>query len=109
MERMSHNTAQEPAALGEVLSRLFALRGYGRPQAQRQLHEAWNRAAGAELAPQTRVLVLKQGVLHVGVANSALLSELTAFRKPELLEGLQAAAPQLRVRDIKFKLRGDLS
>jgi hypothetical protein len=106
--RVPYDTS-EPESLGGVLSKLFALRGLGRPQAQRQLQELWQRAAGPELDSQTRVLHLKNGVLHVAVSNSALLGELAAFRKTELLQALAADTAPIRVRDLKFKLRGTLS
>lgn len=107
---MDHHTQprREPHALGDVLSQLFALRGYGRVRGDRQLHDIWREVAGEMIARQTRVSGVKNGVLQVGVANSALLSELASFHKFSLLERLQADHPQLRLRDIKFKLRGDL-
>jgi len=98
----------EPDALGAVISRLFAVRGYGRIQADRQLHSAWKTIVGEEVARQTRVLGLKNGVLQIGVSNSALLSELASFRKQELMEQLKTEQPQLRLRSLKFLLRGDL-
>jgi hypothetical protein len=92
-----------------VISKLFAARGYGRPQADRQLHDLWKRAAGEEIARSTRVLGLKNAVLQIGVANSALLSELASFRKQELLARLKEQDKQLKLRDMKFQLRGDLT
>lgn len=107
-ERTRPYDTTEPSPLGDVLSNLFALRGYGRVQADRQLHDAWKEAAGPSLTGQTRVLALKNGVLQIGVSNSALMSELASFQKPELLQRLQQSAPALRIRDLKFRLRGDL-
>lgn len=106
MERTRPYDTSEPNPLGSVLSQLFALRGFGRPQANQQLHQLWRSVCGCELQQQTRVLGLKNGVLQIGVSNSALLSELTSFRKAELLERLQADHAELRVRDLKFRLRG---
>jgi predicted nucleic acid-binding Zn ribbon protein len=108
MDRID-SSRKEPAALGDVLSQLFVLRGYGRVRGDRQLREIWSEVAGEVIARQTRVAGIKNGVLQVGVGSSALLSELAAFHKPSLLERLQAEQPQLNVRDIKFKLRGDLT
>jgi hypothetical protein len=86
------------------LSQLFAARGYGRVQADRQLRTVWQQVAGDEIAGQTRVGGIKGGVLHVGVANSALLGELVSFLKAELLRKMNAEHAELRVRDIKFRL-----
>lgn len=107
MDRPS-GTRRDPHALGDVLSQLFALRGYGRVRGDRQLQEIWKEVAGETIGQQTRILGVKNGVLQVGVASSALLSELASFHKYSLLERLQADHSQLRLRDIKFKLRGDL-
>ncbi len=95
--------------LGDVLSQLFALRGYGRVRGDRQLHDVWREVAGEQIASQTRVAGIRNGVLQVGVASSALLSELAAFHKFSLLERLQAEHASLRIKDLKFKLRGDLA
>lgn len=107
-ERSRGYDTSEPNSLGDVLSQLFAQRGYGRARGEAQLHALWNEIVGEELAGRTRVMMLKNGVLHVGVASSALLSELASFRKGELMEQLHAALGRRKIRDLKFRLRGDL-
>jgi predicted nucleic acid-binding Zn ribbon protein len=107
-ERASDYDNSEPAALGSVLSKLFAMRGFGRVQADRQLQQAWEQVAGRELAKQTRLCGLKNGVLQVHVSSSPLLSELAAFRKTELLDRIKNEFSQLRIRDLKFRLQSDL-
>lgn len=107
-ERSRPYDTSEPDTLGSVLSKLFATRGYGRVQGDRQLHSAWKQVAGEETSQQSRVLTLRGGTLQIGVANGALLSELASFQKAELLEKLGSQFPHLRIRDLKFKLRGDL-
>ncbi|MEZ6046244.1 MAG: DUF721 domain-containing protein [Planctomycetaceae bacterium] len=97
-----------PQPLSKVLSDLFALKGYARVQGNEQLHQYWKKVAGSQLAAQTRVLGIKRGVLQVGVTNAPLLSELAAFRKTQLLKQLQEEASELKVRDLKFILRGDI-
>jgi len=108
-ERSRPYDTTEPDALGAVISKLFAIRGYGRVQADRQLHLAWKQIAGEEVARQTRVLGLKNSILQIGVSNGALLNELASFQKQELLQKFKEEFPQLRIRNFKFKLRGDLS
>lgn len=108
MERSAAQQRKDPAALGDVLSQLFALRGYGRIRGDQQLHHAWRQVAGDQIAAQTRVSGVKNGVLQVGVASSALLSELAAFHKHSLLQRLQTVHPHLKIKDLKFKLRGGL-
>lgn len=97
-----------PQPIGKVLSDLFALKGYARVQGNEQLHKHWKAVAGEALAAQTRVVGMKRGVLQVGVSNAPLLSELVAFRRPQLLKQLQEEASELKVRDLKFILRGDI-
>lgn len=99
----------EPHRLGDVLSHLFALRGYGRVQGDRQLQDIWRETAGEQIARQTRAGTIRNGVLQVGVSNSALLSELASFHKWSLLERLQKDHPRLGITDIKFRLRGDVA
>lgn len=102
--RKPERSPAEPVALGDALSQLFATRGYGRIQGDRQIREVWANVVGDDIQRQTRVSGIKNGVLHVGVDNSAVLSELVGFQKSEILGKLQHAYPDLRIRDIKFRL-----
>jgi predicted nucleic acid-binding Zn ribbon protein len=91
-----------PEILGSVISRLFASRGYGRPQADAQLAGLWREVAGERIASQTRVLGLKNGTLTIGVATSPLLSELSAFHHEHLLEQL-CARHGTAIRGLRFR------
>ena len=88
-----------------MLSQLFAMRGYGRVQGDRQLGQIWREVAGPTLAAGTKPLALRNGVLNIAVSNSALLAELSSYHKPLLLAELQARHPEFKLRDLKFKLR----
>lgn len=99
----------EPKAVGELLSELFALRGYGKVQSSRQLQEIWAEVVGQDIADLTRAVAIRNGVLQVAVSNSALLSELASFRKQEFLEEFRLRYADLKVRDMKFKLRSKRS
>jgi predicted nucleic acid-binding Zn ribbon protein len=92
-----------PESLGEILSRLFAARGWGRQQDRLRLEEAWTAAAGPETALSTRVGGLKRGVLEVIVANAVLLQELAHFHKRRLLEQLRRRLPGTTVTDLRFR------
>lgn len=94
-----------PRPLGDVLSRLMTLRGYGRIQGDRQLRELWRRVAGEEIAERTKVIGLRNGVLQIGVSSAPLLSELTSFHRHSLLQALRDEAGDSGVRDLKFRLR----
>ena len=58
-----------PEKIGEILSRLFAARGWGRKQDRLRLEHAWAEAAGAEYAPRSRVSGLRRNVLEVEVKS----------------------------------------
>lgn len=98
-----------PQPLKGVLSELITLRGWARSRGNAQLQQAWRQTAGPQFAGSTRAVAIKNGILHVGVGNSPLLSELNAFHKHELLLSLQKNNPELRVRDLRFKLDSDLN
>ena len=105
MESSSRRRTDQPQQLGDVLSQLFTLRGYGRPQAGRQLQNVWQEVAGDSIAGQTKVQGIKNGVLQIAVTSSAMLQELDGFHKWSLLERLTAEHSDLRIRDIKFRLK----
>jgi len=92
-----------PELLGEVLSRLFAARGWGRRQDRLRLEQAWEQAAGPQHAAHTRVNGLRRGVLEVVVANAVLLQELAHFHKRRLLEDLRRRLPGTTITDLRFR------
>lgn len=94
-----------PLPLSQALAQLIALRGYARVESRSQLVEEWSRIAGPEIAPYTRPLGVNRGVLQVAVANPVLLSELNGFHKSGLLLRLQQQRPELRIKDLKFRLQ----
>src|SRR5688572_2098434 len=96
---------QQIELLGEVLSRLFTARGWGRRQGRLHLERAWADAVAAcgLAAGQTRVAGLRRGVLEVVVANAVLLQELAHFHKRRLLEGLRARLPGTTLTDLRFR------
>src|SRR2546421_5640986 len=97
---MSEQRGPEP--LREILSRLFAARGWGRKQERLRLEQAWAAAAG-DLAGQTRVGALRRGVLEVEVASAVMLAELTHFHKRRLLAELRKQLPGVTLADLRFR------
>jgi predicted nucleic acid-binding Zn ribbon protein len=100
-ERKFHG--RSPKRIGNVIAQLVSRRGYAQIRAAGERDEAWQAAAGQELANMTQVAALRRGVLEVLVANSLLMQELT-FRKEELLKNLQQALPNDGVKQLKFKI-----
>src|SRR5260370_29599649 len=77
----THDVEKGPELIGEVLSRLFLARGWGRKQERLRLEQAWAEAVGSEGAKQTCVHGLRRGVLEVIVGNAVLLQELAHYQK----------------------------
>lgn len=95
-----------PEALGEILSRLFTARGWGRRQDRLRLEQAWTAAVDDVLphvARQTRVGNLRRGVLEVMVGNAVLLQELASFHKRKLLESLRRRLSGVTITDLRFR------
>lgn len=92
-----------PERLGEILSRLFAARGWGRRQGRLHLEQAWAESVDPEFVGQTRVAGLRRGVLEVEVANSVLLQELAHYHKRRLLERLRLRLPGTTLNDLRFR------
>lgn len=97
------NRPKGPELLGEVLSRLFTARGWGRRQDRLHLERAWAEAVGPEYEAQTRVAGLRRGVLEVVVANAVVLQELAHFHKRRLLEALRGRLPGTTLTDLRFR------
>lgn len=92
-----------PELLGEVLSRLFAARGWGRRQDRLRLEQTWEEVSGPDVARHTRIGKLQRQVLEILVDNSVLLQELAHFRKRTLLEQLRRRLPGLTLNDLRFR------
>src|SRR5215467_7414359 len=94
-----------PELLGEILSRLFTARGWGRRQDRLRLERAWSESiAGCGLKPEhTRVNALRRGVLEVMVDNAVLLQELAHFHKRRLLEQVRGKLAGTTINDLRFR------
>ena len=92
-----------PRRLGDTLGDLFAAKGYGRLRSRGELEAAWESAVGEAGRGRTRVEGVRHGVLTVAVADHALLEELAAFRKAELLAALRRELPDARLLDLRFR------
>lgn len=89
--------------IGEVLSRLFTARGWGRRQARLHLEQAWAEAVGLERAKCTRVCNLRRGTLEVEVNSGILLQELVQYHKRQILQKLRGLLAELTINDIRFR------
>lgn len=99
---MTDRLPTRPAPIGDLIAQLFAVRGYGRVEASRQLADVWNELLGPTAA-QTRLGTPKRGTLEVRVSHSVVMQELN-FRRDELLRGLQEKLPEAKIARFKFRV-----
>ena len=92
-----------PKPVGNVLSQLFAKRGYAQIQTAATCDSAWREAVGEKLALHTRPGSVKRGVLEVLVRNSSVLQEL-AFVKAKVIKILIKLVPEQNIRDLRFRV-----
>ena len=92
-----------PELLKEILGRLFTARGWGRRQERLHIEQAWEEAVGPEMAPHTRVLGIKRGILEVEVDNAVLLQELAHFHKRPVLEKMRKRLPETPLNDLRLR------
>ena len=93
-----------PRPLSDVLGELFALRGFGRLHGMLALQTAWDAAVGEAHRGRTRLGEVRRNVLTVTVDHPALLEELSAYRKHELLHTLRDACPDARIDDLRYRI-----
>jgi predicted nucleic acid-binding Zn ribbon protein len=92
-----------PEPLGEILSRVFTARGWGRKQDRLRLEHAWAEAVGPEYASLTRVNGLRRGVLEVEVIGAVLMQELAHYHKRKVLARLRERLPGTTLTDLRFR------
>jgi hypothetical protein len=100
------NEYSDPSPLAAALSELIARRGFARVEEHRQYHAAWQTVAAPHFAEHARISRVSRGQLIVEVDNGPLLSELSGFHTTELLKRLQTNYPQLKIKGLKFRLKG---
>ena len=98
-------TTSDPQPLSQAVADLIALRGLARVRGDEQIQSVWSEIAGERIATRTKVLGIKAGVLSIGVNNSALLNELASFHKMSLLKNLQKQHSELKIGDLKFRVK----
>jgi predicted nucleic acid-binding Zn ribbon protein len=92
-----------PQKMADVLSGLFARRGYAQVQAASTCERAWRESVGEKMAKHSRPGNVRRGVLEVTVRNSAVMQELT-FQKQTLLAKITGLLPDQKIRDLKFRV-----
>ncbi|WP_310820870.1 DUF721 domain-containing protein [Stratiformator vulcanicus] len=100
--------SSRPQSLGEALSHLIQAKGIAKPNATAELSTAWRETAGERIASHSRVINVHRGILNVAVSSSALMGELSAYHRDPILEALNDKYEHLKIKGLKFRLRGDL-
>jgi len=90
-------------AIRAAVAAVDGARGWGRVSGRAKLEAAWAAAIGPEFLPDTRVLVIRRGVLEVEVRNAILLQELAQFHKRKLLASVRDRSPGTTIADLKFR------
>jgi len=93
-----------PERIGEILSKLFTARGWGRRNDQLHLEKAWEQCVAKEVAASTRVMALRRGVLEVEVKGSVLMQELSQFHKRKILAQLRGILQGKPLTDVRFRV-----
>ena len=89
--------------LGAILARWLKRSGFTHAGDRERIARAWEEILGPEAA-HTRLEGLRKGVATFVVDSSTLLSELSNFRRQELLEGLQTRVKAPFISNLKFRL-----
>ena len=92
-----------PERISEILSRLFAARGWGRQQERNRLERAWAEAVGPEYVNNTRVTGFRRNVLEVEVKGAIPLQELSQFHKRGVLERLRKLLSGMTIADVRLR------
>jgi len=91
-----------PEPLGPVLRRVVRDLRLEERSREGALADAWERAAGPDLAGRARPVEFRRGLLTVEVEGASLLQEVRGFRAKALLESLRGRPGGDRVREIRF-------
>jgi hypothetical protein len=94
---------ERPRPIGDLLTRYLEAAGLQEVERARRMVDSWRAVVSPSVFRSTRLLRVRDGVVHVGVGSSALLYELEGFKREEILAGLREQNIGY-VRSVKFKL-----
>ena len=101
---MSKRRKGEPASLRQLVPGV--LRGLRGPVTgpAAKVRKAWPEVVGPAVAARTRVASVEEGRIRVEVESAALRHDLATFRRAEVLKGLRERLPDLRIREVSYRL-----
>lgn len=91
--------------LGDALAEYLKESGVLNRKKQIPAYEAWDQAAGPELAQKARAVSFRRGELLVEVDTTSLLSELRGFASEDLRSRCDELLEGARIRKLTFKLK----
>ena len=89
--------------IGDIIPSIIVRYGLQNQRDTEAFSASWSAAVGEPFSKVSRITGLKRGVLEVAVSHSAFIQELS-FRQAELLEAMQTANPDEKIRKIKFSV-----
>ena len=92
-----------PKSASHLVNQLLARHGIAQQQYANELQANWDQVVGAKWNQLTRPAQLNRGVLEVIVANSMVNQQL-AFEKQNLLKSMQKLMPNLKLKDLRFRV-----
>ncbi len=101
--RRNKKHKSRPTAVGNVLQSKLTSLGLSSAVNLSAIRKAWRNVAGAKVAGNAWPNAYRDQTLHLTVANSIWMNELT-FLKGQMIENLQNAFPNLIFNDIRFKI-----
>ena len=95
-----------PRSFSEIISAALGKIGLAQRFRESAIQDQWEQIVGEFVAAHTRAAGLQRNVLTVEVDHSMWLQELSLLHKQVMLEKLREQLPELKIRDLKFRLRG---
>ncbi len=100
---VSGRRSRNPKKIGDVLGAYLERSGFNEVRNAQRMAGAWKASVPEKAYSGTRLVRIKDGVVHVGVTSSALMYELKGFYKQEILDRLRKNDIGY-VRDLRFKM-----
>ena len=92
------------SSMKEALKEYLSESGLGWMMKHQEVVELWQQAAGKEIGEKTRIVSYTNGCLSIEVFSPTLKAEMENYHASELLEAMQAAVPEMRLRKLRFRL-----
>lgn len=100
---MSSRKEKSFTPLYEILQNELKKMAKGKFDHTLRLEKSWKDIAGDMLAKNSRVLFVKENILHIGVRHSSWLYELGLI-KNNILKKIREKIPEIDIKDIRLKM-----